>query len=226
MSFTTIFFDLDDTLYPHESGLWNAIRDRMGRYMWEVLQLPEEQVPQIRKYYFETYGTTLRGLQVHHSINADDYLAYVHNVPLQEYIQPEAGLREMIMSLPQKRWIFTNADDQHATRVLKQLNLMGCFEGIIDLRATNFACKPESGVYQLAMQIAGEADPRRCVFLDDSVRNLAPAHEMGMFTVLVGGQNPDPAADVVLSRLRDLPAALPSLWQTTNQNQTMDARYE
>ena len=37
MKFTTIFFDLDDTIYPHESGLWEAIKARISQYMHEEL---------------------------------------------------------------------------------------------------------------------------------------------------------------------------------------------
>ena len=29
MRFSTLFFDLDDTLYPSENGLWQAIKERI-----------------------------------------------------------------------------------------------------------------------------------------------------------------------------------------------------
>jgi hypothetical protein len=83
MNYSTIFFDLDDTLYPKTSGLWGAIRERMGVFMVERLGLPAEEVPIIRKTYFETYGTTLRGLQIHYHVNSDEYLSYVHDLHLR-----------------------------------------------------------------------------------------------------------------------------------------------
>jgi putative hydrolase of the HAD superfamily len=212
MPYSTLFFDLDDTLYPATSGLWEAIRDRMSRYMWERLNLPKEEVPELRKYYFETYGTTLRGLQIHHGVDADEYLSYVHDLPLQSYIQPDPGLRKMILSLSPRRWIFTNADDHHAQRVLAELGLGDCFSGIIDIRAIQFACKPEIVAYQRAMALAGEVEPSRCVLLDDSPRNLAPAREMGFFTILIGSGKPDPAASLSLPSVIELPSAMPELW--------------
>lgn len=215
MPYTTLFFDLDDTLYPPTSGLWEAIRERMGRYMWERLKLPEAEVPHLRKYYFETYGTTLRGLQIHHGVDADEYLAYVHDLTLREYIQPDVRMKQLIASLPQRKWIFTNADDQHARRVLAELDLAECFNGIIDIRAVQFACKPEIEAYQRAMAIAGEAEPSRCILMDDSPRNLATAYDMGFFTILVGTQKADPAATLCVASLLDLPEAMPELW---NQN--------
>ncbi len=217
MPFSTLFFDLDDTIYPAHSGLWEAIRDRMGQYMWEQLRLPKEEVPQIRKMYFETYGTTLRGLQIHYQIDVDDYLAYVHDVPLTAYIHPDPSVREMLLSLPQPKWIFTNADDRHAHRVLDLLQLSDCFQGIIDIRATGFACKPEKEAYRQAMLIAGESDPQRCLMIDDSTRNLQPAHELGFFTVWVGSSQTEPAVDRYIQKLLDLPQALPELWESSHQ---------
>ena len=33
MPFTTLFFDLDDTLYPPSTGVWDAIGDRIDLYI-------------------------------------------------------------------------------------------------------------------------------------------------------------------------------------------------
>jgi hypothetical protein len=48
--------------------------------------------------------------------------------------------------------------------------------------------------------------------MDDSPRNLAPAHELGFFTVLVGRAEPDPAADRSVHSLLELPETVPELW--------------
>ena len=213
MSLTTLFFDLDDTLYSSTTRLWEAIRARMGQYMHERLGLPLEQVPGLRRYYFTTYGTTLRGLQKHYQVDADDYLAYVHDLPLRQYIQPAPELRTLIASLAQPCWVFTNADANHAGRVLAVLGLSDCFAGVIDVRAIQFACKPEPVAYQRALEIAGNPPAQNCVLIDDSPANLAPARQMGFTTVLVrpdGG--PDPAAHHTIPALLDLRQALPGLW--------------
>jgi putative hydrolase of the HAD superfamily len=220
MSFTTLFFDLDDTLYPNSSGLWQAIRARMGEYMAERLGLPREQIPELRRMYFQTYGTTLRGLQIHHQVDADDYLEYVHDLPLHEYLQPAPGLRATLLSLPQSRWIFTNADADHARRVLAVLDLADCFTGIIDVRAIAFACKPEPVAYQRALALAGNPQPAGCVFFDDSSSNLAAAAELGFKTVLVGPvpQPPGFQATLTISSLLSLPQAMPVLWNHNNKD--------
>jgi len=213
MSYTNIFFDLDDTIYSSDNGLWNVIRTRMSQYMVEKLGLHEEEVSTLRRKYYITYGTTLRGLQTHYDVDADDYLDYVHDINLQKYLRPLPGLREMVISLPQTRWIFTNADAKHATRVLDVMQLSGCFQGIIDVKAIQFACKPEQVAYQRALALAGDPDPQQCVLLDDSPTNLLPARQLGFTTILIN-QNGDahPDVDHTILNLLSLPQVLPVLW--------------
>lgn len=212
MAYTTLFFDLDDTLYPHTSGLWEAIRARMADYMRDQLGLPSDLISDLRRSYFETYGTTLRGLQIHYQVDADEYLSYVHDLPLEDFIQPDPGLRDVILSLPHNKWIFTNADSGHAGRVLAYLGLTDCFNGIIDVRSIGFWCKPNFEAYTRALALVGEPDPHFCVLLDDAPRNLQPARQLGFTTILVGSDRSDPAADYTISKLQDLPQALPALW--------------
>jgi putative hydrolase of the HAD superfamily len=212
MRFSHIFFDLDDTLYPSTNGLWNSIRQRMNEYMLERLNIPPEQVAIIRRQYFETYGTTLRGLQLHYQVDADEFLAYVHDLPIEAVISPDPELRLLLQSLSQPKWIFTNADANHAGRVLSALGVRDCFNDIIDIRAMNFICKPDPEAYQIALNKAGETLPEHCVYLDDAARNLAPAFEMGFFTVLVSSNGNEPVAKQTINRPHDLPRVLPELW--------------
>ena len=214
MPFTTLFCDLDDTLYPSGNGLWDAIGQRMNRFMIERLELPKEQVPSLRRQYYEKYGTTMRGLQIHHHVDADEYLAYVHDLPLGDYLQPNPLLRSLLSSLPQRCWIFTNADAGHAGRVIGILGLEGCFTGIIDVRAIRFACKPEALAYVRALELAGSPRPEQCALLDDSAVNLVPAHQMGFSTVWVSRNGTShPAAVHTLANLLDLPGVMPELWE-------------
>ena len=212
MVWPVLFFDLDDTLYPNSNGLWEAIRGRMTDYLLDLLGLSLEETKEISFHYYETYGTTLRGLQINHSVDADEYLAYVHDLPLEDYLSPDLELRKMLSSLPQQKWIFTNADTNHANRVLRVLGLEGCFAGIIDVRALDFLCKPEKEAYLHALDLAGTTDPAKCVLFEDSIRNLTPAHDLGFTTVLVGTQAKHADADYSVNKLLDLPQEFPQLW--------------
>jgi putative hydrolase of the HAD superfamily len=215
MPYTTLFFDLDDTIYPSGSGLWDAIKERMTLYMIERLAISPDEVSQLRVSYYEQYGTTLRGLQRHHQVDEDDFLAYVHDLPLASYLKPDTSIRFLLSRLPQRKWIFTNADAAHAKRVMSVLDIAEFFDGVVDIRSTGFACKPEEQAYRFALEAAGESVPERCVFLDDSPKNLAPARRLGFYTVLVGTQQPDPAAHHSIFSLHELPAVLPGLLEET-----------
>lgn len=213
MQVTTLLFDLDDTLYPPSTGLWSTIRERMHTYMTERMGIEPALADRLRPHFLETYGTNLRGLQHEFEVDTDDYLAYVHDLPLSEYIHPNLELRQMLLSLPQKRWIFTNADQPHAERVIKVLQLEGCFDGIIDVRAINFLNKPVPEAYMKALQIAGVEHPSDCLFFDDALRNLLPAKRLGLFTALVNPEVNNNGADLHLAYLTDLRQAAPELWE-------------
>jgi pyrimidine 5'-nucleotidase len=164
MRFTTIFFDLDDTLYPNSVCLWHAIKERINLYMVERMGLPEADVPALREQYFKMYGTTLRGLQARHNVDVDDYLAYVHDLPLKDYLTPDPLQREIIASLPTRNLVFTNADVKHARRVLSVLQLDDLFETIIDINEVSPYCKPMPESFAIAQELADEPDPRKCVY--------------------------------------------------------------
>ncbi len=208
MRFTTLFFDLDDTLYPASTGLWHAIKERMNLFMRERLYIPEAEIPSLREQYFKTYGTTLRGLQEHHKVDTADYLAYVHDVPLEKFLTPNPVVREVLASLPSRKLIFTNADVSHARRVLTALQLDDIFETIVDVNAITPYCKPMPESFAIAMDLADEPDPRKCVMIDDLPRTTRAALEVGMASLLYGSDIPTPDASGVFTDWKDLPILL------------------
>lgn len=214
MSFSTLFFDLDATLYTPENGLWEAIRLRIYQFMREKVAIPEEQIPETRDRYWKTYGTTLEGLRRHHQVEPDDYLAYVHDIPLEQYLEDDPILRELLKSLPQDLWIFTNADQRHARAVTQALGIAELFQGIVDLTAMDFVIKPQPKSYQIALKMAGGVDPAQSILFDDLPANLAGANAAGLTTVLVGENGSAKVADYQLTRIHDIKKKLPQLWNT------------
>jgi len=208
MRFTTLFFDLDDTLYPSSTRLWPVLKERMTMYMRERLHIPEEDVPVLREQYFKMYGTTLRGLQECHNVDTEDYLAYVHDVPLDSYLTPDPVVREVIASLPTRNLIFTNADASHARRVLAALNLDDLFDTIVDVNAIAPYCKPMPESFAIAMDLADEPDPRKCVMIDDLPRTTRAALQVGMASLLYGSDLPTDDASGVFTDWRHVPILL------------------
>ena len=98
-------------------------------------------------------------------------------------------------------------------RVLNRLKIEDCFDGIIDIYALAPYCKPQAEAYQYALEIVGGANPKTCVFLDDSLNNLEAAHKVGFYTILVGKNGNYAHVNLALEDLLDLPQAAPELWR-------------
>ena len=208
MTYTTIFFDLDDTLYPHDTGLWQAIKDRISLYMHEKLDISWDEIPARREEYFLKYGTTLRGIQANFDVDEGAYHAYVHQLPLGGYIAPDPNLRALLKHLPQRKIIFTSADATHAQRVLAHLEIDSFFEQILDIYAIAPYAKPQPEAFQRAMELVGEIDPRACVMIDDLPRTTRAARDFGLFSIIKGNKGTPDDADAKLENWSDLPKLL------------------
>ncbi len=186
--------------------------------MHQKLGLDFELIRKLRPEYFAKYGTTLKGLQINHGVNPDDYLAFTHQIPLQNYLHEDKELHSLLQSLPQVKWVFTNSDAYHAGRVLDILNIRDCFAGIIDIYATGFNCKPDPVAFQTAMALSGVDDPTSCVFIDDLERNTLAAKKLGFFTILVA-PNPSSLGNNNIHHIGNIHelTAFPGLWNKTNE---------
>jgi putative hydrolase of the HAD superfamily len=176
--------------------------------MCERLRIPEADVHVLREQYYKMYGTTLRGLQERHCVDTEEYLAFVHDVPLKDYLTPDPIVRQVIASLPTRNLIFTNADANHAWRVLAALELDDLFDTIVDVNTIAPYCKPMPESFAIALELADEPDPRKCVMIDDLQRTTRAALEVGMASLLFGTDVPTPDASGVFSDWRHLPILL------------------
>jgi putative hydrolase of the HAD superfamily len=174
--------DLDDTLYPASSGLFAHVSRRITERMSALLGLPFEEARAVQKRYWRRYGTSLRGLIVEHGVDPEPFLAYVHDVPVEEVLAPEPGLRATLAALPGARHIFTNGPAEFAHRVLLRLDVDDLFERVFDIRHAQFVPKPDPQPYRLALEalgVPGEA----VAMVDDSPQNLARARALGMVAI-------------------------------------------
>eukprot|EP00189_Rhodosorus_marinus_P012063 CAMPEP_0184745156 /NCGR_PEP_ID=MMETSP0315-20130426/7838_1 /TAXON_ID=101924 /ORGANISM="Rhodosorus marinus, Strain UTEX LB 2760" /LENGTH=249 /DNA_ID=CAMNT_0027217177 /DNA_START=49 /DNA_END=795 /DNA_ORIENTATION=- len=212
----TLFFDCDDTLYPRSSGVDAVVRNNIGLYMERELKIPKEKIPKLRQDLYVQYGTTLRGLQEEHDVDPNHYWEFVHGtLDYGSLLQPNPELAQTLKSLPQKKWVFTNANVEHAEACLKHLGLdRGIFEGIIDVRAMDFANKPSALSFTSAMRIAREADASKILFFDDSSRNLEGARKLGIHTVRISDDEHRTILDVAqMPKIDEISLTLPDLWK-------------
>jgi putative hydrolase of the HAD superfamily len=184
MQFQTIVFDLDETLYPSSCGLMTAVANRIHTYFENVTGLIGQEALVLRKQYLATYGTTLRGLQLHYPVEVEDYLAFVHQIPAHQFVQPATAVDALLSRLPQQKIIFTNGTREHAANVLQAMGIDHHFTAVLDIRDFNYEPKPADTAYKVLLRHLNH-DPRAAIYLDDRLDNLIAAAKLGLTTVLV-----------------------------------------
>ena len=180
-------FDLDNTLYPAESGVFARIDARMTEFLAGFLKTDAEAARQVQKTLYREHGTTLNGLIKLYDMDPEPYLDFVHQIDLSE-LKKDPALGFAIERLPGKRYIFTNGCARHATRILERLGLTHLFDEIWDLRTVGFVPKPDAIAYQRMLAHGGFAPDASAMF-DDIARNLVEAHVLGMTTVWLNNRS-------------------------------------
>ncbi len=183
----TWIFDLDNTLYPASSGVFDQIGRRINAYVARALGLELEQAYLVQKDLFRRYGTTMRGMMVQHGIDPHDYMADVHDVDLSHLVAHEV-LDRALAALPGRKLVHTNASVRYAEDVLRRLGIDRHFSGIFDIAAADWLPKPENAGYE-ALRRRFDVDPGRSAMFEDMACNLKPAFESGMMTVWVRTHN-------------------------------------
>ena len=147
-------FDLDNTLYPPSTRLFDQIDQRMGLFIRELLCCDEMEARRVQKLYFHDHGTTLSGLMHYHATDPYEFLGFVHEIDMS----PLAGaprLADRLAALPGRKILFTNGDDAYAARVLAALDLSDSFEAMWDIHAMAYRPKPEPSAYIGMIQALG-----------------------------------------------------------------------
>jgi putative hydrolase of the HAD superfamily len=191
----TWLFDLDNTLYPVESGFMRDVERRITDFVMKVTGLDREEAYKLQKVYLRDHGLSLTGLMLHHGVDPAEFHAVFHDLSL-ETLAKDPELVAAIERLPGRRLIFTNADDVHAERVLGRLGLSHLFNDVFHIGSFDYVPKPDPLAFERMSQ-AHAIDPCATAFFEDSEANLAPAAELGMTTVLVGPHAPASTAPFV-----------------------------
>jgi len=180
-----IFFDLDQTLYTDDTGLFAEVGARLEHWVAQNLSLSLDEAKLLRRDYFVTYGTMMRGLLLHHpEVSVDDYLDYVHDIDVSRYIAPNPALDGMLSRLDAPKAVFTNSIADWAERVLACLGVRRHFTHVIDVRAAHYYSKPHPEAFARALEIVAQP-AAACVMLDDQEHYLRGASAAGMRAVLV-----------------------------------------
>ena len=176
-------FDLDNCLYPASTKLFDLIDQRMGAYIERLLGVDPIEAKRIQKMHFHGSGTTLAGLMKHHDVDPQDFMADVHDIPLDRVVRDDR-LVNAITRLPGRKFVHTNGNADYAWRVLDRLGIAAELDHLHDIFAADLRPKPEAhGYKKLLDQFA--IDPATALMAEDMARNLRPAKALGMTTVWI-----------------------------------------
>ncbi|MEW5299645.1 MAG: hypothetical protein WDW36_002639 [Sanguina aurantia] len=228
-----MLFDLDDCLYRNEA-IPNKVRLRIMEFMVTRLGIEEAGVEALCTRLYISHGTTMAGLiDQGYKIDFDEWHEFIHygTIDYEATLHADPGLVTMLNSIALPKFVLTNADKRHAELAMARLGITDCFQGIfhfeniqelgkkhgvINEGRPGPLCKPNKITYQLVLNELGYT-AQQAIFLDDSIRNLAGAHELGILTVLVGRDTVLPCADLAILSCHSLPLVLAEVFETLIQ---------
>ncbi|TVU45515.1 hypothetical protein EJB05_05004 [Eragrostis curvula] len=202
--FDCVLLDLDDTLYPGNTGLGPVLKRNIDEFLVAKLGITAEDAAAMRVELFRSHGSTLAGLiALGHDVHPDEYHSYVHGRLPYDRIAADPQLALVLQSIPQRKVLFTNSDRAHMKRALERLGVdedifddVVCFEtmnphlfgeervnGDVASERPVVILKPAEDAIMAGLLAAG-TDPRRTIFLDDSERNIAAGKALGLRTAL------------------------------------------
>jgi len=173
-------FDLDNTLYSGQTKVFSEVDKKMSKYISEKMNVDLIKAKEIQKKYFYEYGTTLSGLMKQDGIDPHDFLEFVHNIDIS-WLPKDLKLKEELIKIKEKKYIFTNGSHAHVENITKQLGIDGLFDGAFDIVDSNFVPKPHIDPYKKIIK-KFNIEPSKSILIEDIAHNLEQAKNLGMKT--------------------------------------------
>ena len=194
----TWIFDLDNTLYSADSGIFQQVHRLMGEFISNNLNLEISEAKKLQSKYYKQHGTTLRGMMDNHGVDPDHFLDEVHRLDYS-IVGPNQLLNDELEKLEGRKIIYTNANEKHVLDVLKRINLSDYFDEIFDIKLANYIPKPEIKPYEQIIELF-KIDASRSAMFDDIAKNLVPAKKVGFTPVWIDAGYENFSDDIEASR--------------------------
>jgi len=175
-----IVFDLDGVLYKDLEAVFGQVSKKMTKYISNKLGLDLKKAKELQTNYFHKYNTSLNGLMIHHKIQPEDFLKYVHDIDLS-FMKKDMTLRKELESLNLKKFIFTNGSKDHAINITTHLGIKDLFDGLFDIVDAEFSPKPTAKAFDLMIQ-KFKINPKETLYIEDIAKNLSIGKERGAIT--------------------------------------------
>jgi len=179
----TWIFDLDNTLYSADSGIFQQVHELMGKFVSNHLKIEINEAKKIQKKYYKQHGTTLRGMMDNHGVDPDYFLSEVHKLDYS-IVTSNKELNDQLNKLNGKKIIYTNANMQHTLDVLERIELSNFFDEIFDIKMADYIPKPEITPYEQIIK-KYNLKPNSCAMFDDIAKNLVPAKKVGFTSIWI-----------------------------------------
>ena len=197
-------FDYDLTLYgAEERYVLDSLDHRISRFVQKTVGGDFESAHKIRTDYLEKFGTTLAGLMAMNGTDPDEFFDFIHEPEYLTYPKKAPEKLALLKSLQGPRFVFTNGRHDWSEAGMAHMGIDSAIDGVFDLKLMDWEGKPHESAYVKmerwlaqklpAMGYEMPADPKDIVLLEDSLRNLEPAHTRGWTTVLVNPNVEAPA---------------------------------
>ena len=173
-------FDLDNTLYSGQTKVFSEVDKKMSAFISKKMDVDLVKAKEIQKKYFYEYGTTLSGLMKQDSIDPHEFLEFVHDIDIS-WLPKDLKLKDELIKIKGKKYIFTNGSHAHVKNVTKQLGIDGLFDGAFDIVDANFVPKPHIDPYKKIID-KFKIEPTKSILIEDIAHNLEQAKNLGMKT--------------------------------------------
>jgi len=199
-------FDLDNTLHDARPHIFPSMHTQMNDYLKRRFGLDEDGANGMRRFFWERYGTTLRGLVRHHGEDPKKFIRETHRFPeLGAMVVGDNTLGHALSRLQGKRLVFSNAPRHYVEEVLRALGVARYFDAVYSIENTRYLGKPSVAGFRMLLR-KHHLDPRRCALVDDMLENLRTAKRLGMATVWVSREKKSvPYIDLRISSVTQLP---------------------
>ena len=176
-----ILFDCDGVLYDDLEAVFGQVSKRMTNYISNKLNIDIKKAKELQTNYFHKYDTSLNGLMIHHNIKPKDFLTYVHDINL-EFMKKDLVLRNELVNLNLKKFVFTNGSKEHVENITKHLGIDDQFDGVFDIVDAEYNPKPAPKAFDLMVN-KFNINPKETIYIEDIAKNLSIAKIRGSTTV-------------------------------------------
>ena len=189
-------FDYDLTLYgAEERCVLDSLDHRISLFVQKTVGGDFESAHRIRTDYLEKFGTTLAGLMAMNGTDPDEFFDFIHEPEYLIYPKKAPEKLALLQGLQGPRYVFTNGRHDWSEAGMAHMGIDSAIDGVFDLKLLGWEGKPQMSAYEKMERwlarvlpergLSMPVDKREIILLEDSLRNLEPAHARGWTTIFV-----------------------------------------